>query len=425
MVCDFPDFHDQREHRMKFSKHLLSLWVSLGWFVSPGAGATGTGATHFTEILISGEFTYPYGVMAADLDGDGDIDLTASDARGKNSLYWFENDGTGKFTRHLVHFQAPPAYRLERHMIADINQDGRPDVVIVENSSGDLRWLENPGAARIREVWTPHFLALSSNVPGAYDVDVGDIDGDGRPDVVASSWRLGNMFTVHRNPGPQGTEETRWPQAPIAENLLETRMIRLGDMDGDGDLDAVGTATRSGLVLWLENPGRQTRLPWTQHYIDLAPRAAHGQIVDMDKDGDPDVVLASGFAHDLVPSERMPVRQEVVWYENTGRGSSWTKHVVDQSFEQAFEAVAADFDGDGDMDITATAWLAGQGAALVWYESDGKGGWTRHGLKGDWPRAVQVVTADLNGDGRTDIIACAEGNTRELRWWRNDRLAAK
>jgi len=49
------------------------------------------GATHFTEILLSGKFTCPYGVTAADLDGDDDP--TASDARGRNSVYWFEDEG--------------------------------------------------------------------------------------------------------------------------------------------------------------------------------------------------------------------------------------------------------------------------------------------------------------------------------------------
>jgi len=383
------------------------------------SGLAALAAPRFTERLISDQFTYPYGIMAADLDGDGDVDLTASDARGKNSLYWFENDGAGKFTRHLIHFQAPPAYRLERHMIADLNQDGRPDVVIVENSSGDLRWLENPGATRIRETWAPHFITLSSNVPGAYDVDVGDIDGDGRPDVVASSWRLGNMFTLHRNPGPQGAEETRWPQTTLAENLLETRMVRLGDIDGDGDPDVVGTATRSGLLLWLENPGRATARPWTQHVVAVSPRAAHGQVVDMDKDGDLDVLMAAGFAHDLVPSERFPILQEIAWHENLGNGADWEKHVIDQPFEQAFEAVASDLDGDGDMDAVASAWRAGPGVALAWFEAV-DGGWVRHVLKDAWPRAVQVIVADLDGDGRPDVAACAEGNTRELRWWRNE-----
>ncbi|MBL9215682.1 MAG: VCBS repeat-containing protein [Opitutaceae bacterium] len=383
-------------------------------------GATaGAAPVRFTEILVTADLTYPYGVAAADLDGDGDLDLTASDARGRNSLHWFENDGTGRFTRHLLHYQPPPGFLLERHRIADLNADGRPDVVIVENSSGDLRWLENPGPAAVRGEWPVRFITRAGDVMGAYDVEVGDLDGDGRPDVAASSWRKGNMFSWHRNPGPSDPPPAKWVQANIAENLLETRTVRLADVDGDGDLDVLGTAARAGLVLWLENPGRPTDLPWTQHYIDKAARACHGEAVDFDGDGDPDLVLASGFGADLVPSERNPIVPEVVWYENLGRGGEWRKHVVQQPFPQAFEAIAVDLDGDGDRDIAATAWHETPGAALAWFERTASG-WTPHVIRQDWLRACQVIAADLNGDGRPDLVACAEGATRELRWWRND-----
>jgi hypothetical protein len=125
------------------------------------------------------------------------------------------------FARHLVHFQAAPAYRLERHMIGDINRDSRPNVVIMENSSGNLRWLE------------PTTLFLRSEC--------------------------------------------------------------------------------------------------------LSCRRCSG-------------------------------------IQNLGQGYSWTKHVVDRSLEHAFEAVVADFDCDGDIDITATAWRAGHGAAIAWDDSDGQGG---------------------------------------------------
>ena len=385
----------------------------------------------FTEALISGDFHYPYGIAVGDLDGDGDLDITVADAIEPNSVYWFENDGTGKFTRHLIHTQPPPAWRLERHVIADVNHDGRPDIVIVENSTGDLRWLENPGPPHIRELWAPHFITWSSRVLGAYDVDVGDIDGDGLPDVAASSWRMGNMFTWHKNPGPlpeksvgfvlNAAGDTRWvgwKQYTIADNLLETRMVRLVDLNQDGQLDVLGTATRSGLVLWFENPGKPTTLPWTRHFIDKTARPSHGQVVDLDGDGDVDVVMASGHASDEAPSEVLPVVGQVVWYENLGKGETWKKHIIQTPFPYGFEAVAKDLDGDGDIDVVATAWHKGPGVALAWFENNGGDSWIMHPLKSNWHNAVQVIVADLDGDGRPDILASAEYGSRELRWWR-------
>jgi hypothetical protein len=374
--------------------------------------------------------------------------VTASDARKNNSLYWFENEGEGRFSRHLVFHRPPPAWRMERHALADLNRDGLTDIVVVENSTGDITWLENLGPSRVKEPWRPHPICLSAQVPGAYNVAVGDIDGDGWLDIAASSWRMGNMFSIHLNPGVRAMRGgdfmqdaasannwAVWKQTNVAEQLLETRMVKLADMDGDGDMDIVGTATRSGVILWLENPflaGGDAKTPagesrspafWVQHIIDRTGRPSHGQVVDMNGDGRLDVLVASGMGSDLITSEFMPVIPRIAWYENPKNGNQWERHVVSESFPQGFEAGSVDLDSDGDMDVVATAWQRGPGVSLAWFENLGGGAWTQHPLKQDWQNAVQVVVADIDCDGRPDIIACAEGDAHELRWWRN--LGAK
>jgi len=387
----------------------------------------------FAETLITGDLQYPYGINVADLDGDGDIDVTVADARKVNSVFWFENTGGEKFVRHLLHHQPAPAWKLERHVIADINRDGLPDVAIVENSTNDVRWLQNPGLKSIREPWKPHFITQSGRVPGAYDLDVGDIDNDGWPDVATSSWRMGNMFMWHKNPGDlEGKNKdyfstastankwAEWPTFTIAADLAETRFVKLFDIDGDGDLDVVGTAARAGLVLWFENPNRPTTLPWTQHVIDKIGRPSHGQVIDMDGDGDPDLVMANGMASDQVPSEVLPIAPKVAWYENLGTGAAWKKHIIQDPFPAAFEAVVKDLDGDRDLDVVATAWHKADGLALAWFENLGGNRWTTHPIKQNWPRAVQVIVEDIDKDGRPDIIASAEDGSMEVRWWRNE-----
>ena len=383
----------------------------------------GSGPVRFTEHLIMDGYAYPYGIWAADLDKDGDLDLTSADYTPANDLYWFENDGSGTFTRRFIQKDDPE--RLERHMVSDVNQDTHPDVVIVKNLYGHLLWFQNPGEHDSRKLWKRH--VITTRLAGAYNVAVSDLDGDGDPDVAASSWRMGNQFAWFENPGTLCNgpptqlcyEEGReWPKHLIDANVAETRCIRVADVDGDGDEDLMGTAAGAGLVLWYENSGDPLSRPWTRHLIDDgSSRPMHGNPVDMDGDGDPDLVMALGMG----ASPDGEDRSGVVWYENDGTPGDgpWPRHTILESLPSAFEAVAGDLDGDGDPDVAATAW--GPAGQVVWLENPGnpRSEWPAHSLKTSWPRANMVILADLDGDEDLDVAAVAEIGSNEFRWWQN------
>lgn len=150
----------------------------------------------------------------------------------------------------------------------------------------------------------------------------------------------------------------------------------------------------------------------------------------MDGDGDLDVVLALGFLYrpgstDKTDSQN-PEDSQVVWYENDNpRGGPWKKHIIKKNFDDAFEATASDLDGDGDVDVVATTWR--NPGRVAWFENTGdpKENWKMHLLKEDWRSANQVIVADMNGDGKPDIIACAERGSVEVRWWRNEGRPTK
>ena len=116
----------------------------------------------FTEHLIMDGYAYAHGIAAADLDGDGDLDLTSADATDHDKLYWFENDGSGSFKRHLIQEEDPE--RLERHRIGDIDGDGDPDVAIVKNKFGDLLWFENSGTPGDGKLWPRHIITRGKSV---------------------------------------------------------------------------------------------------------------------------------------------------------------------------------------------------------------------------------------------------------------------
>jgi hypothetical protein len=393
---------------------LLPLAAGLG--ALPAADPDKPAPPEFSEHLIQDGYGYAYGLAAADIDGDGHLDLVSSDATG-NALSWYENDGKGNFRRHYIAKDEEGWF--ERLAVGDINGDGKPDVVVVKNLHGDIVWFENPGKPREDRPWKRHVI-IAKDFPGAYDVTLADIDGDGDLDVAASSWVKGNRFAWFENVGSPGKGE-KWVMHPIDEKVAETRTIRAAHFKGGGNIDLLGTARTANLVVWYENPGKEVggMQPWKKHVIDdKSPSPTHGHPVDLDGDGDTDVVMALGFN----TAKGTADTHQVVWYENVGKpgdGTVWKKHVIGE-LEQAFEAVAADLNGDGKLDVVASAWsVPGQ---LVWFENPGdpKGKWTKHVLKEKWPMANSVVVGDFNGDKRLDIAATAERGSNELRWWRNE-----
>lgn len=393
------------------------LWVPLLVMISMcSKSPVPVSPVEFREHLIMDGYAYAYGLWAADLDGDGDLDLTSADAchlswysesfcAEHNNLYWFENDGRGQFERHYI-AKAEPG-RLERHMAGDLDGDGDPDIVVVKNESGEIVYFENRGPSAVQEaVWPRHLV--TTQLPGAYDVVLSDLDGDDDLDIAASSWTLGNQFAWFENSGTPLSGE--WIKRTIDTDLRNTRTIRVADFDHDGDPDLLGTALGGDLVVWYENGGKSATDPWTKHIIDSPSGPWHGEPIDMDADGDPDVLMA------------LSGEGQIVWYENVDAENgerSFEKHLIHEGLPKAFEAVGGDLDEDGDMDVVVTQW--GDLGKVVWFENlqDDREGWKMHILKDSWPRANSVLVVDLNADNRLDIVAGAEKGVQELRWWEN------
>jgi hypothetical protein len=355
----------------------------------------------FANQLVADDYTYAYGIAVGDLDDDGDPDLTSADTT-SDVLYWYANDGSGNFARHVVK-QNDPGW-FERHVLRDMDGDGALDVVVVKILDGSIVWFQNDGTPADGG-WTEHAIAPGTMVY-AYDVDVADLDDDGDLDVAASSY-AGNEFAWFENPGDPTVEG--WSKHVVARGEI-TLTIRIADFDLDGRPDLLASALDTGLF-WFENGGAPAIDGFIEHRIMRLGRPSHGEPVDLDADGDLDVVMAKGGA--------VSARGEISWFENRLGGKRFLQRRIQRSLPQAFEAVAGDVDGDGDLDVAASVWSYPGG--LMWFENRGSGRrWCKRVLLDVWQNGNSVLLHDLNGDDRLDVISTAERGTNQLRWWRNE-----
>ncbi len=232
-----------------------------------------------------------------DLTGNGFPDVVAMDT--DVGLYWFENDGSGRFTRHVVHERA--GEWLERHEIADIDGDGRPEIVSVDNKGSSLLWFSFDGDPRERRSWTHHYIT-EGGFPGAYDLAVADLDGDGDLDVAATNWRIGNEVAWFENQGD------RWVKHTIEEGIGEPRTILAVDFDRDGRIEVVATGWEDAGRVALFKHGGDPRGPWSMQVLKEEWTAADQVIlVDFDRDGRLDIVAAAERGSN-----------EVRWWRNLG-----------------------------------------------------------------------------------------------------------
>ncbi len=173
-----------------------------------------------------------------DVNGDGrpDVASAAKDSPGGNWFAWWEQGVTPRqpWKKHLIASNQKDATNIVIH---DINGDRRPDFVASRGHGVGIVWYEAPG-------WAPHDIA--PDLRGPHALAVGDVDGDGYPDVVTVA-KDARVAAWYQNNGSGKFVEHRFDDNQSAYD------IRLIDMDGDGDLDLVVAGFESRNVVWYEN----------------------------------------------------------------------------------------------------------------------------------------------------------------------------
>jgi hypothetical protein len=320
-----------------------------------------------------------------DVDKDGDLDFITGGKDPQKTVYWFEFRAPGEWVRHVVGVNHPSDVGGTS---IDVDGDGWVDHV-----TGGV-WYRNPGRPR-SESFERH--VFDGELAAVHDLVAADLDGDGRLDIVTMSDK-NNLRWYRVSADPQQP----WQKHDIAAGVHAG--VAVGDIDGDGDLDIV----RSNA--WFEN-GDAKGGTWIEHSIPFGspkqpyPLATRCRIVDINQDGH----------NDLVMTENEIRAGKIAWLDNRGgKGLDWIVHELpagDPAPRGAYHSLAvADFDQDGDLDIFTVEMESIPGARLprwfIWENVDGRGGTLRervildNGLGGH-----EAVVADVDGDGDLDICS--------------------
>lgn len=257
-------------------------------------------ARQWKGVVIVSDIKFAHGSAAGDIDRDGFMDVLVPTQRTnpRHGMVWARNPGTPEArakewrTYPLAEsFSMPGAHYVR---LADINGDGRLDAMHAASCGKGWfgYWLQGQDPFTY---WEQH--ALSGTVTNATNLDAADMNGDGKTDLVGTE---GHGVGVWCFPAPE------FNPVRVDDTLKSTHCLALADFTGDGHTDIVTCGYESRKLACFVNDGKGA---FKMTFIDGDQCAYDACAVDMDKDGDMDILLSGQNSGNLV------------WYENLGSGS--------------------------------------------------------------------------------------------------------
>ncbi len=359
------------------------------------------------------------------------------------------------FVAHTIATELTGGYQA---VVVDLNGDGRRDVIALSTRLPELVWYQNPG-------WERHVIA--SGLTRMINVAAHDIDGDGIPELALAhhfSSTYDDSAGIVSLLASRDDPRQPWSIREI-DRVPTTHRLRWAAIDGSGakvlvSAPLIGAASlrpdfRDSLSLLWYRPGDWERRVLTDaergvvHGIGVAPWDDPGRDAVLSASfqgvhlhefadgawtrtrltaGDPAAWPESGASEasaGVLGSERFVAtiepwhgNQVVVYRQGSGAGAAaWTRQVIDASIEDGHTLVVADLDGDGRDEIVAGE-RGGRTSVYVYRMDAGAAAWSRQVLDDGDMGASGCAIDDVNADGRPDVI-CIGSRTANLKWYEN------
>ena len=356
-------------------------------------------------------------VEIADVDNDGKNDVVLV---GNGTFAWFKYENEKTFKKSVIITGAK--FSSDRIAIGDIDKDG--DIDIVTGCRKDKKyytyWLENPLPAASPDTpgsWKMH--EVGANTDYLKDIIIKDFDKDNKPDIVVRQHHDTILF-LQKSP-------TEWINARVLEHESHEGMD-VADLDNDGDPDIVLNG------FWFETPDDVVNGTFKKHIIDklwFTPvdktwrdNNSVVKVADINGDGLCDILLCSSE----LPG--FPISAYIASSLEDIKQDKWKETQIEKVFDYCQTLDAADIDGDGDVDVVAgkferqveprnPQWTNYPPfPVVIYYNENGKGTqWGKQKLSDEG--VYSGVLGDVGSDGDIDFISSRSYWTGPIKLWEN------